>query len=176
MKPRMLTNPRMLVVVGAAMIALAGCGGGGADPDPGAETSPSAAANGNQALELAKCMRANGQPNFPDPVQDESGDWSFPETDVNYTLPSECEALGRAQKDSEDEPELTSEDMTKRRQYASCMRENGVPDFPDPDNDGNFPLSDRLRAMDNDPTMRDARRACEKYEPPRVIKPSRGAS
>ncbi|MFC6016163.1 hypothetical protein ACFP2T_08140 [Plantactinospora solaniradicis] len=179
MNPGMLTNPRMLVVVGAAMIALAGCDGGGSNSDPGDQTSPSAAAIGNTALELAQCMRANGEPGFPDPVQDESGDWIFPETDVNYKVPAVCKGRGRAQKDSQKadaEQHTAAEDMAKRRQYASCMREHGMPDFPDPDNDGNFPLSDRLRALNDAPAMRDARQACKEYEPPRVVKPSRSAA
>jgi hypothetical protein len=30
-------------------------------------------------------------------------------------------------------PKLSSEDIEKMREYAQCMRENGAPEFPDPD-------------------------------------------
>jgi hypothetical protein len=172
MNLRTLSNPRMIVVVGTAMIALTGCvGGGSASGDP---TTASPVASANSLLDLARCMRANGYPNFPDPIQDEAGAWTFPDFEENYKAPTACAALGRDHKIAENEAnQLSAEDMTKRRQYSSCMRRNGVPDFPDPDDDGNFPLSDRLRALDNDPTMRGAREACKEWEPPtRANKPA----
>ncbi|WP_064741861.1 hypothetical protein [Hamadaea tsunoensis] len=35
-------------------------------------------------------------------------------------------------------PKLTPEEIERAGRYARCMRENGAPDFPDPDPDGYF--------------------------------------
>ncbi|MBF9132175.1 hypothetical protein I0C86_24965 [Plantactinospora sp. S1510] len=160
---------RTLVAAGLVMIALAGCTGGGPDGQPTA--SPTAEAP--TALDVAKCMRANGHPDFPDPAQDDEGNWAFPDSMPNYSVPQACTAVVRGQKAGEDERSgWTAEEMQQRRRYSACMREKGVPDFPDPDDEGNFPLSDQLRAAENSPAMRDARQACRQYEPPRGNKPS----
>jgi hypothetical protein len=35
-------------------------------------------------------------------------------------------------------PKISAEELEKERKYAKCMRENGVPDFPDPNPDGSI--------------------------------------
>jgi hypothetical protein len=52
--------------------------------------------------------------------------------------------------------------MTKLRTFAKCIREHGVPNFPDPDEDGNFDLPDGM----DDAALRDAQTACKQYAPP----------
>jgi hypothetical protein len=47
--------------------------------------------------------------------------------------------------------------------YSACMRSNGVPDFPDPDAEGNFP---NLQ-LEHTPAVEAARDACESLRPPR---------
>jgi hypothetical protein len=56
--------------------------------------------------------------------------------------------------------------------YAACMRENGVPDFPDPDSNGRFRLvggkdaSGRTFGLDTDSAAFErAQRACQKLLP-----------
>jgi hypothetical protein len=78
--------------------------------------------------------------------------------------------VARQQKQNAGDPELTAEDMTKLRQFAACMRENGFPTYPDPDPQGNFPLPDELRAVESDTPMRNAEKACENHLPPRPPK------
>lgn len=51
-------------------------------------------------------------------------------------------------------------------QASKCMRENGIPDFPDPvvDSSGNARPGEGLRTLDrNDPATRKAFEACQKY-------------
>jgi hypothetical protein len=104
-------DTRMLAMVAMVMIALAGCDAGGSHSGP----SRSPSLNGHTvALDLARCMRANGQPTFPDPVQDAAGNWT-----------------------------LSAQDIAKLREYTTCMRNNGVPNFPDPTSDGDFPDMDQ---------------------------------
>jgi hypothetical protein len=47
--------------------------------------------------------------------------------------------------------------------YSACMRSHGVPDFPDPDAEGNFPNLD----LEHTPAVEAARDACESLRPPR---------
>jgi type IV secretory pathway VirB10-like protein len=47
--------------------------------------------------------------------------------------------------------------------YSACMRSNGVPSFPDPDAEGNFPNLD----LEHSPAVEAARDACEPLRPPR---------
>ncbi|MEO3929740.1 hypothetical protein ABGB07_38695 [Micromonosporaceae bacterium B7E4] len=162
---------RTFVAIAVAMIALTGCTGG----TSGGQPTASPTADAPSALDVADCMRANGNPDFPDPVRDDEGNWTFPDSLRNYQVPEPCAQLLRRQKaDDEERNGRTAEEMEQRRRYSACMRERGVPNFPDPDEDGNFPLPDQLRAAENGPAMRGAREACRQYEPPRVNKGSPG--
>src|SRR6266536_163947 len=58
----------------------------------------------------------------------------------------------------------TSTDIDKRRAYAQCMRDNGVPNFPDPDADGKFPREAEQKAH-NDPKFQAASEKCRKNLP-----------
>ncbi|MBE1490785.1 hypothetical protein [Plantactinospora soyae] len=160
---------RTLVAVGVAMVALTGCTGAS-----GGQPTASPTAEGPTALDVANCMRANGYPDFPDPVRDDEDNWTFPDSLRNYEVPEPCARLVRNQKAGDQENGRTAEEMQQRRRYSACVREKGVPEFPDPDEDGNFPLSDQLRAAENGPAMRGAREACRQYEPPRADKGSPG--
>jgi hypothetical protein len=166
-------NLRMLAVAAVVITALAGCGGGGSRSHAQPSASPSI--NGHAAaLDLAKCMRANGYPNFPDPVQDDQGSWTIPNTPGVPVSATVCDALLRTFKQYETSQRQAHLDLPKRREFAKCMRAQGVPDFPDPDEEGNFELPDRVKQADrnNDPTLRAADKACAKYLPPQPPKPS----
>lgn len=109
---------------------------GGAPSGGGSATSASAVA-------YSACMRAHGVPNFPDP----SSNGQVPKTDaqqlgVNTTqydaARRDCQHLyptSSLEQCSEtgvcsaaDRQEL----LNRMRQFARCMRSQGVPDFPDP--------------------------------------------
>jgi hypothetical protein len=163
MNPARLTGPRTLaVVLATAMIAIAGCDN---NTPSGAHPSASASTDARAAwLDVAKCMRANGYPNFPDPVQIAQGVWDIPQStgdpagDVNVPA---CDALIRKAKQGTNAAEQPSaRDMAKLRQYAKCMRAHGMPNHPDPDSDGNFGVDDKS------PAWRTANEACKQYAPP----------
>jgi hypothetical protein len=169
-----------------AALALAGCGdngGSGAHPSgsSSASASGSAAASADskaKAMEVAKCMRANGFPNQPDPVLDDNGDWTFPASADAAAAPPPCDAAIRAWKASTSGGRGPSaEEMAQRRAYAKCIRTHGVADFPDPDSDGNFPLTAEQRAQAGSPQAREAQHACASLAPPRdPNKPAPGSS
>jgi hypothetical protein len=140
-------------VVGALALVTA-CASSSSD-----ETAPAAnpAANQEQALQFARCMRENGAPDFPDP--DAEGRFSEGEHDPDDP------ALRAAQEACRDlapggEHQNTGDPafVEQMREYSQCMRDNGVPDFPDPDAEG------RLRGAGHeqrsDPTYRAAVETC----------------
>jgi hypothetical protein len=49
--------------------------------------------------------------------------------------------------------------------YSSCMRRNGVPNFPDPDRQGNLVISPDLRIDPGSPQYKQAVAACRKLSP-----------
>ncbi len=165
MNPRRLTNRLMIAAVaGAAMIALGGCGG----DKPGATASSSASPVTNDDartawLDVAKCMRSNGYPDFPDPQQNEFGVWDV-SVPLDGSVPAPCDPLIRkAKTGSRGLSALTAEEMNKLRQYAKCMRENGLQNFPDPDEQGNF---GSMAQFEGDPNYAKAQNACKQFAPP----------
>ncbi len=133
------------------VLAAGACSDGGESPGvatvgtPGA-SAPAAAPSGpsddpvQRELEFVACMRGEGVVDMPDPVPgDRSG---------RSALLHAMDVLGMGLKDSFQTAldECTSflppaappspqapDDVAKLRQYAQCMRDNGVADVPDPD-------------------------------------------
>ena len=102
------------------------CGGG---------SSPAAATGGSTraqaALAYARCMRAHGVPDFPDP--DSNGNFnvdphsvSSQETASNHAC-NHLLSVGSQMSKSQQQHVLG-----QLVRYARCMRAHGVPNFPDP--------------------------------------------
>jgi hypothetical protein len=90
-------------------------------------------------LEFAECVRENGVPTFRDPVANADGTFDFqrPEGVDQSTLinavdacRSKLEGSGAqlGQGNQAQDPEVQDALL----EFAQCMRENGVPEFPDP--------------------------------------------
>lgn len=74
-------------------------------------------------------MRANGVPNFPDPKP--GGGFRFPASPA----PAFAAAQAKCQKllpNGGAPPPFDPQALVQLRQIAICMRQHGVPDFPDP--------------------------------------------
>ncbi|MEU5720809.1 hypothetical protein [Micromonospora sp. NPDC047738] len=119
---------------------VATAGGGAASASPSASLVP--VSDEDRQREFAKCMRENGLPDFPDP---ETADGK-----VRIRMPDGADrAKGEAAMEKcrslmpngGKEIKLDPEQVEKVRQLARCMRENGVPDFPDPGPDGAIELN-----------------------------------
>jgi len=161
-----------MAAVGAAAVLLTGCGGGSGG---NAAQSPSPSASDARAAMLAvsQCMRANGYPNFPDPVQDSQGRWGFPDSVPRRTNATRCDALVRRAKSlnrGKDQERVSAADMGKLRQYSACMRQQGVTDWPDPTPTGAFKLPSRLEGPSGRRLIEAQDRACSKYAPPSGIR------
>jgi hypothetical protein len=161
-------------------LALAGCarsddGTGVATADGGAGAGPTTTASAaalnadDRRLEFAKCMRENGV-DMPDPEPGEGGIriQRQPGGDPAKTQAAmeKCRSLlpngGVA-------PKLDAQQVEQLRQMAKCMRENGVPTFPDPEADGtiNFQLGAGGMTRD-DPKFQAAMEKCRANAPLRI--------
>jgi len=92
-------------------------------------SSPSPAHPDQNLLNFARCMRANGVPNFPDPKPGEG--FRFPASPA----PAFSAAKAKCQKlllNGGAPPQFDPQALGQLRQIAICMRQHGVPDFPDP--------------------------------------------
>jgi hypothetical protein len=89
------------------------------------------------ALDFARCMRDNGVPTFPDPVVKPDGSFELRPPpgvspgaldDALESCRSEAQALGIDRGSAA--PDSGAQDQLL--ELSRCMRENGIPDFPDP--------------------------------------------
>jgi hypothetical protein len=142
MKGNMTRKLRPLAAL--AMVALIGAGCSN-DSDG---TGKDAAANQTEAVKFAECMRDNGVSEFPDP--DASGgltiDGVVNGSSLDTSTPAWQEAIGACrdlQPPGFTGTEASPEEQEVRLEFAQCMRDNGVEDFPDPAPNG--PLIDTTR-------------------------------
>jgi len=134
-------------------------GGGGASAAPAATSEP-------DPLAYSQCMREHGVPNFPDPVD---GRLSIdgrklgvdPEGSVFRAADAACQSLMPPRDASRPAPPEVREAGLK---YSACMRENGLPGFPDPDSGGNLKIDGRaLGVGPGDPAFERAEKACRYF-------------
>jgi hypothetical protein len=129
-KLRPLAALAMIAVIGA------GCSNEPAENDNTGSTGGNK--NATKAMRFAECMRENGVREFPDP--DASGqltiDGVLNGSSLDPSTPAWKEAIG-ACKDLQPpgftgDEEVTDEEQEARLEFAQCIRDNGVKDFPDP--------------------------------------------
>jgi hypothetical protein len=122
---------RPLVALAMVALTIAGCS------DEPAENG-NANAGQEQAAKFSECMRDNGVSEFPDP--DASGELTIDGvlngSSLDSSTPAWKEAIA-ACKDLQPsgftgDEDVTDEEQQARLEFAQCMRDNGVKDFPDP--------------------------------------------
>jgi hypothetical protein len=134
-----------------AMVAVMGAGCSSAPAETGGGGGGNAA-NRQQAVKFADCMRHNGVSEFPDP--DASGQLTIDAiangSSVDPNTPAFKQAI-TACKDLEP-PGFVGHKRTTQEQeaglkFAQCIRENGMKDFPDPMPDGPLIDTDRIPSL-----------------------------
>ena len=147
--PRRLIRSRPARLLALATLVsgvlIAGCGGSSpstttavtaGDPTTSASTPP---VGGSGALAFARCMRANGVPSFPDPSGGGGALFSVgagtnPAAPAFQAARAKCQKLlpggGPPGPGSKTHPSVQT--LTKLLNIARCMRQHGVPEFPDP--------------------------------------------
>lgn len=128
--------------------------------DPGtAPTDPQDA-----GLLYAKCMRDNGVPDFPDP--DPNGEFlgaDHEEQQDDPTFLAATEACRDLAPGGEHQDTGDPAFVEQMREFSQCMRDNGLPDYPDPDANGQ--LRGVGHEVEGDPNFQAAMEACREKLP-----------
>jgi hypothetical protein len=129
----------------AALVLVAAVAAGCSDP---AEETSADNPTRDQAMRFAQCMRDNGVQDFPDP--DPSGELTVDHVlngtslDPNTAAWKKAiEACRQLQPAGFTGHERSAEEQKAALEFARCMRDNGITDFPDPAPDS--PLIDTNR-------------------------------
>lgn len=114
--------------------------------------------NDDAALAYAQCMRDNGYAEFPDPTPGEGMRFLItPGSAARFEKASAaCHDLAPEGMRGEG---VTPEQLEGLLKLAQCVREHGLPNFPDPSPDGGFDAG-KIGAGPDDPKLRAAMDAC----------------
>lgn len=180
-----------VVLLIAALAAVGGCASN-SPPEAAAPTTTAMSDVEVLALgkQVAQCIRDNGLPGFPDPYFD-NGQLQLPPVDANVQQQGEAVLQGpcrelwqrleavlpeqQQERRSKDEPRgpMAAEDLDKLKQFTECMRQHGLPTWPDPDDTGEYHLGGAglpeglgKGQRPVDATFRDALQACDQYSVP----------
>ena len=171
------------VLVAAAAIALAACGGGptnsphvaslgtSANTKSGDTTTTQPAGNPTELLDQwATCIRSHGDPNQVDPTIDANKDIEITMHNASAALSSEVHgstgpcsnyllAAETALRGGQSAPQAPS--AAQEAAYVDCMRANGVPNYPDPSANGDTDF-EGTGINPNSPTVENADKVCSK--------------
>ena len=144
-----MTRPLSVIFACSLMAVLAaGCANPPPDRHSDVGGGTSSGSGREQALKFAACMRANGVKEFPDP--EASGELTIDAIANSSTVDTNSaafkQALGACK--SLEPSGFTGQKRTAEQQaaaidFAQCIRDNGVKEFPDPTPDS--PLIDTTR-------------------------------
>jgi hypothetical protein len=160
----------MLAVTAGIALLTTACGGGGTSAtgaaDPGSSHSVSAAYA--KALAYSECIRSHGVPNFPDPTISGSNiGLNLGNSGVNQ---SALQAAQNACKSLSPVHPLTgaqeAKNIAEGLKWAQCIRQHGVPDFPDPNSDGAFNLPSGMNPQSA--TLQAAQNSCQSVRPMQI--------
>ena len=158
--PRTARAGGLAIVIAAYAIGVSACGG----PDSGSAAAPVASLGTNRAtsgrstvttapknnagqslVEWALCMRRHGDPDQSDPTIDAHGvinvyipgsAASLSDAVHNGTAPCNAYLAGAANALRAAMPAGKPPDQSQLVRFSQCMRENGVPNYPDPGTEG----------------------------------------
>jgi hypothetical protein len=129
------------------------------------------------ALRFARCMRAHGVPNFPDPKppsQRPATGGAQPAPSGGFTANPNSPAYRFASNDCRSLADATpvsavqqSQATSAQLRFAVCMRADGVPNYPDPTSTGEIGNDGAISGVNpNSPAYRTAEKHCSKLVPP----------
>jgi hypothetical protein len=174
-----------LAALAMLAVIVAGCGNGSAGTGNSTVTSGGngTASIHEKAVRFAGCMRSNGVSAFPDPGV--SGSFTIDGIANGSSVDTNSAAFKRAIGACKNlEPpgftgaKVTPQQTTARLKFAQCMRDNGVPDFPDPTPNGPLIDTNRIPSLAgkdprSDPGLQAAMQKCGQYASAAGVKGSR---
>ncbi|RSM74220.1 hypothetical protein DMB66_02080 [Actinoplanes sp. ATCC 53533] len=169
-----MSRTRILALGLLLTAAAAGCGPAPAGEEvasaggaPTASASAAAAGGEDAPLKFSQCMREQGMTWFPDPKPGGGGlQIKVPKGTAKEKMDAAMAACKKWAPDGGERGPADPKQLEQARQMAQCMRDNGVPNFPDPDADGNMHVDgEKIGAGPGDATFDKADEACSKYRP-----------
>ncbi|GAA2851405.1 hypothetical protein Acy02nite_34910 [Actinoplanes cyaneus] len=125
---------------------LAGCGN-----HPAPTAAPSSSTLLALGQEWTQCLRSHGLTRMPDAEISQDGYLQFPAGDYNWKadlgkhrdIIDACQSIEDRYPPNAFRPKdkFSADDLRKLAAYAACVREHGIPAFPDPNEAGEFDLS-----------------------------------
>ena len=149
-RPQPLTASAAAPILAAVILVAAACG----------SSSSNGASSGDrdQAIAYAQCIRENGVPDFPDPDAQGRFRGLGHEQQDDPQFRAATEACRDLAPGGEHEKLGDPAFVEQMREFSQCMRDNGLPDFPDPDPDGR--LRGRGHEQQDDPQYQAALETC----------------
>lgn len=167
-----------LLVVAGMSLALTACakphsGTGVATAGKGTASTTTASPTPLNDAEMAKrfgdCIRANGIPNFQDPKISTNGGMQLlmPDGVAKDKADAAMAKCRQYLPNGGVPPKADPQRVEQARKFAQCMRDHGLPNFPDPGADGGVAIDlDKLGVTGpDDPKLTTAQKACEHLMP-----------
>jgi hypothetical protein len=176
--------PRPLVtgaLAAGCAVLITACG---YSSSPGSGQTDTNASHSALLVRHSECMRSHGVSDFPDPSTSQNGDNSFGVDGYNFNLPANLNTQSPAYQSAEKAcqgviglgasgPGRNSALVAKAKRaalaHAECMREHGVPNFPDPtviDNGGGIAQSSGRPGFNpRSPAFQQAQKICQPLAP-----------
>jgi hypothetical protein len=169
-----------LAATASFALSVAACGGSGGGRVAGlgssttrdrpATTAALASGPAGGAVAFARCMRADGVPDFPDP----GSDGQFPKATLGQLAASDSHYQAAQAKcvhflpggASGPSPSQVERVKHEALEFSRCIRSHGVPNFPDPGSDGRIPDPASDGINQGSPQFEAANQACGAYRPP----------
>jgi hypothetical protein len=152
----------LAAVLAVAALLAAACSGGGGTPVSAQLT------NYQKALAYSQCMRAHGEPGFPDPQANGSLLIDGQKDHLNGALMNSANKA--CQHLMPKAPPMTSAQQRKvtaqALKFVACMRAHGLPTFPDPHvSSSGIEMQLPKGLQPNSPVFRAAQQACKRLMP-----------
>lgn len=166
----------LAAVLASVAVAVAGCGGSSSSSSSGSTPAASGGngsyasqtASSNKLAQFSQCMRAHGEPSFPNAVNGQltlkvtKGSALDPSSPAFQSALRSCKSLepaGFAGTGSQN-----TQQQNQILKFVSCMRKNGVPNMPDPQPNGTM-LMTGGQINPNSPQFQNAMQTCRSLLP-----------
>lgn len=139
------------------------------------EKAPSPSTGAGHRLAFSRCMRAHDVPNFPDPgapARYRGSESSFAGISIPPTIDTQSPAFHAAEKSCQPllaaiaspqgKPPITASLKESLIAGAHCMRDHGVPNFPDPTFPASGGISQGVPVNPKSPAFQRAQKICRK--------------
>lgn len=118
----------------------------------------------DRMLQFARCMRQHGI-NMPDPQPGHGTDLNIPEGSDKSTVDAAMAACKSLLPNGGEPQKIDPQTLNRLRQFAKCMRANGITKFPDPTDYG-IQADGNTSGLDpNSPSFKAAQQKCAQYQP-----------